>query len=192
MFNRELLQGCSRARRRVWIALVALAMAGSVAAQSPVRSIDVTYDGQTYVVKAQMFAPVPVEIAWAVLTDFPNMAGWVPNVSESRVVTPGDTHMSIEQRGTAKFGAFSFPYTSVREIALDPPKTILSTQVKGSMKRQKSLMTVSADGPGTMMQYQLEVVPSLLASAALSADFLKHEIDEQFTAIVGEMVKRKK
>ena len=58
--------------------------------------------------------------------------------------------------------------------------------------RQKSLMTLSADGDGTRMQYELERVPSFLASSVLSPDFLKHEIQEQFTAIVGEMVKRKK
>ena len=192
MFNRKLMQGYFRVRRRAWIVLAALTAVGGVAAQPAVRSIDVTYEGETYIVKAQVFAPVPVKTAWAVLTDFQNMAEWVPNVNDSRVVTPGVTQMTIEQRGTAKFGGLSFPYTSVREIVLDAPKTIRSTQVKGSMKQQKSLMNVSADGSGTLMRYRLEVVPSLLASAAISADFLKHEIDEQFTAIVGEMIKRKR
>jgi hypothetical protein len=45
-----------------------------------------------------------------------------------------------------------------------------------------------AGAPG----YELEVVPSILASAVMSKDFLQYEIEEQFTAIVGEMVKRKR
>jgi|APFre7841882630_1041343.scaffolds.fasta_scaffold15184_1 uncharacterized membrane protein len=192
MSTRASLQRFARASLRGWLALAVFTIAASAAAQSPVRSIDVAYDGETYVVKARMFAPVPQTIAWDVLTDFTHMAGWVPNVIESTVVKPGDKQMTIEQRGNAKFGALSIAYTSLREIVLNPQVTILSTQVKGSMKRQKSLMTLSADGDGTRMQYELELVPSFLASTVLSPDFLKHEIEEQFTAIVGEMVKRKK
>jgi hypothetical protein len=192
MPTRSSPQGLARAWLRSWLAFAAFALAASAAAQSPVRSIDVAYDGETYVVKARMFAPVPQAIAWDVLTDFPNMAKWVPNVRESVIVKPGERQFTIEQRGTAKFGGLSFSYTSLREIVLNPQTTIQSTQIKGSMKRQQSLMTVSAEGDGTRLQYQLELVPSLLASAVVSPDFLKHEMEEQFTAIVGEMVRRKK
>jgi uncharacterized membrane protein len=192
MFAPASLQGFARACLRGGLALAACAVAASAAAQSPVRSVDVTYDGTTYVVKAEMFAPVSHSIAWDVLTDFPNMPGWVPNLRESKIVKPGDKQITIEQNGVAKFGPLSFSYTSQREIVMNPQTTIQSTQVKGSMRRQQSLMTLSAEGDGTRMQYQLEIVPSILASTVLSPDFLKHEIDEQFTAIVGEMVKRKK
>jgi uncharacterized membrane protein len=192
MPTRSSLQGLAHTCLRSWVAPMVFAIATSAAAQSPVRSIDVAYDGETYVVKARMFAPVPQAIAWDVLTDFTHMAGWVPNVVESTIVKPGDRQLTIEQRGNAKFGALSFAYTSQREVVLNPQTTILSTQVKGSMKRQKSLMMLSAEGDGTRMQYELEIVPSFPASAVLSPDFLKHEIEEQFTAIIGEMVKRKK
>jgi hypothetical protein len=192
MSMRLSLQRLARRCLRGWLALTAFAMATAALAQSPVRSMEVTYDGNTYVVKAQMFAPVTQAIAWDVLTDFPNMAKWVPNVQESTIVKPGDKQFTIEQRGTAKFAGLSFSYTSLREIVVNPQTTIDSTQVKGSMKLQHSLMRVSPEGDGTRMQYQLEVVPSFPASAVMSEDFLKHEIEEQFTAIVGEMVKRKK
>ena len=100
--------------------------------------------------------------------------------------------LEIEQRGVAKFGVASFPYVSTRKMVLDPPKTVLATQVKGSMKRLQSLMKVSAEGSGTQLNYRLELVPAGLAALALSKDFLKHELTEQFTAIVGEMVRRAK
>lgn len=192
MTHHDSLQGWMRAWRRGCLALALGVIAISAAAQSPIRKIDVTYDGETYVVKAQMFAPVAPDIAWAVLTDFPNMAGWVPNVRESRIVKPGDKQITIEQSGSAKFGKLSIPYTSQREIVMDPQTTILSKQIKGSMRRQQSLMTLSADGDGTRMQYQLELVPNVFVGSVISEDLLKHEIEDDFTAIVGEMVKRKK
>jgi hypothetical protein len=192
MTHRDSLPGFTRWLRHGWLALILCAMTAMAAAQSPVRSVDVTYDGTTYVVTAQMFAPVTQAIAWDVLTDFNNMAGWVPNVRESRIVKQADKQMTIEQSGTAKFAGLSFPYTSVREIVTDPQTSILSTQVKGSMRRQQSTMKLSAEGDGTGMLYKLEIEPSLIASTVMSQDLLKRNIEEEFTAIVGEMVKRKK
>jgi len=191
MSTRLSLQRLAHRCLRGWLAMTACAMAATALAQSPVRSMEVTHDGDTYVVKAQMFAPVTQAIAWDVLTDFPNMAKWVPHVRDSTIVKPGDKQFTIEQRGTAKFAGPSLSYTSLREIVVNPQTTIESTQIKGSMKLH-SLMTVSPEGDGTRMQYQLEIVPGLLASAVMSEDVLKHEIEEQFTAIVGEMVKRRK
>ena len=192
MSTRVSLPAFAHACLRGCLALVACAFALGAAAQSPVRSVDVVQDGDSYVLTAQMFAPVNQAIVWDVLTDFGNMEKWVPNVLESRIVTPGEKQMTIEQKGNAKFGSLSFAYTSVREIVLTPRTSILSTQVKGSMKKQVSLMTISSEGDGTKLQYKLELVPSFLAARVISPDFLKHEINEQFTAIIGEMVKRKK
>lgn len=175
-----------------WLVLVLLAIGTGAAAQSPIRSIDIAEKDDGYVADVVMFAPVPTAIAWDVLTDFDRMAGWVPNVKESKVLARDGNTLEIEQRGVAKFGVASFPYVSTRKMVLDPQKTVLATQIKGSMKRLQSLMKVSAEGSGTQLNYRLELVPSGLAALALSKDFLKHELTEQFTAIVGEMVRRAK
>ncbi|HTQ75259.1 MAG TPA: SRPBCC family protein [Burkholderiales bacterium] len=186
----------SPARRRCLLGLAALACFASagVSAQGkgPVRSIDVAQTDDGYVATVVMAAAVPLSIAWDVLTDFDNMAKWVPNLKESKIVSRDGNVMTVEQKGTARFGLLSFPYTSVRKMQLDPQKTIQATQVSGNMKRLMSLMKVSADGTGTRLDYRLELVPSSIASAVLSPDFLKSEITEQFTAIVAEMVRRSK
>jgi carbon monoxide dehydrogenase subunit G len=182
--------------RAVWNivgpACLALCVAAAARAESPVKSIDVAYDGDTYVLKAVMFAAVPPAVAWEVLTDFPNMTKWVPNLRESTVIKPGDRQLTVEQKGVAKFGSLSFNFASQREVVLVPQTSILSTQIKGSLKKQQSLMMLSAEGEGTRMTYKLEIVPSFIASTVLSEDLLKHETEEQFTAIVGEMLKRRK
>jgi carbon monoxide dehydrogenase subunit G len=166
--------------------------AGIAAAQSPIKSLDVQYDGETYVATVVMFAPVGQAVAWEVLTDFDHMANWIPNVKESAIVKRDDRAMTIEQRGIAKFGGLSFPYTTVREIVATPQTTIKSTQVKGSMKKLQSMMTLAPEADGTRMQYRLEMVPNLIAGSVLSKDFVRGEIEDQFTAIVGEMQKRKR
>lgn len=187
-----MLQATALAGRRIFALFVCCALVVGAAVESPVRSIDVAYDGETYVVTAHMFAPVSQAIAWEVLTDFTHMAAWVPNVRESNVVKPGEKQLTIEQNGTAKFGPFSFPYTSVREIVMNPQITIESRQIKGVMRRQQSLMTLRADAGGTRLVYRLELVPTGLVAMVMSEERLKRDIEGQFTAIVAEMVNRKK
>src|SRR5271167_620127 len=96
----------------LFAAMLILVVSPSLAADSPIRSIDVAYDGETYVLNAVMFAPVAQTIAWEVLTDFDHMAQWVPNVTESKVLKRDDASVTIEQRGVAKYGLASFPYVT--------------------------------------------------------------------------------
>jgi ribosome-associated toxin RatA of RatAB toxin-antitoxin module len=175
-----------------WLLAAALALCGGAAfaADSPIRSVDVAYDGETYVLNAVMFAPAAPTVAWDVLTDFDHMAQWVPNVSESKILKRDDTTVIIQQRGVAKYGAVSFPYTTERKLELKPQSTINSTQIKGSLRRVVSTMLLEPEGKGTRLTYHLEIVPSLFAGALLSKEFLQHEFGEQFTAIIGEMVRR--
>ena len=175
------------------VATLMLVFAAShVAADSPVRNVNVVYDGEAYVLDAVMFAPVPQAAAWDVLTDFDRMADWVPNTRESRVLKREGNSATIEQRGVAKYGVASFPYTTERRMDMNKPVSIRATQVKGSLRRVESLMTLDPEGDGTRLTYHLEIVPSLLAATVISKTFLEHEIPEQFGAIIGEMVRRAK
>jgi carbon monoxide dehydrogenase subunit G len=182
------------ARRTVLLAGLACLATHALAQDkgSPVRSIEITQNGDGYVATIVMQAPVPPKIAWDVLSDFGNMEKWVPNVRESKIVSNNGNVLTIEQKGTFKYGLLSIPYTSVRKMELEPEKTILATQVQGSMRKLVSLMRVSPDGAGTRLDYRLEMVPSTIASTVMSKDFLQGELTEQFTAIVGEMVRRAK
>jgi len=180
---------CSTARTLGLLAAIALAGV-SAAADSPIRSIDIVQEDDRYRADLVMFAPVPLNVAWDVLTDFDHMAKWVPNVRESKAIATEVNTVRVEQQGVARFGIFSFPYTSVRKMQLNPQKTVKATQVEGSMRSLESLMTLTPDGSGTKLNYHLELVPAGLASAVLSKDFLQHELTEQFRAIIGEMVRR--
>ena len=187
-----LLKRLNKLCRHTLVASAAGAFAGGALADSPVRTVDVTRDGDAYVLKAEISAPVAPAVAWEVLTDFANMARWVPNVGDSRIVKPGEANLTIEQRGTVKFAGMNFDYASLREVELTAKTTIRSTQVKGSMKKQSSLMKLVPQGTGTLMQYKLELIPSFLTSTVISEDLLKQEAVDQFTAIVAEMLRRKK
>jgi carbon monoxide dehydrogenase subunit G len=176
--------------RRVLVALLVLAGNASMAAESPIRKLDVAFEGDAYIVNAVFVAPAPPAVAWDVLTDFDKLQGWVPNVAESKVVKRDDASVTVEQRGVAKYGAASFPYVTERKIELKPPANLKTAQIKGSMRRVESTIKLEPEGKSTLIIYHLEIVPSLLAGAVMSKKFVEHEVGEQFTAIVGEMTRR--
>lgn len=171
-------------------AMLMLAWNACPAADSPIRSVNVVYDGQTYILDAVMYAPVAPTLAWDVLTDFDHMAQWVPNVADSKIIKRDGDSVTFEQHGVARYGALSFPYTTERRADLKSPVSIKTVQTHGSLRRVESTMTLEPEGSGTRLTYHLEIVPSLLASTILSKPFLENEIGEQFTAIIGEMARR--
>ena len=182
---------CSIRRSASVLAFLLLAGSAGAATETPIRSIDIVQAPEGFVADVVMFAPVPPNVAWDVLTDFDHQAAWVPNVRESKVIARDGNAMTVEQHGAAKFGLATFPYISVRQVQLDPQRTVRSTQVKGdSTKRLESLMTLRPDGSGTQLMYHLEIVPSGLAAVVVSKDSLKNQLSEQFTAIIEEMVRR--
>ena len=191
--TRQFGRACRRHFLGGMAVLVCIVAASAFAQEKgPVRTVDIVQSDDGYVANVVMFAPVPPSVAWDVLTDFDNMNKWVPNVRESKSTARDGNAITVEQKGVAKFGLLSSPYTSVRKMQLEPQNSILSTQVSGSMRRLVSLMKLSAEGNGTRLDYKLEIVPSGIAATVMSKEFLQQEITQQFTAIVGEMVKRGK
>ena len=131
--------------RLAWALMATLVLAFPCHGADPslVRSIKVSYDGTTYVTDAVMYAPVPVAIAWDVLTDFEHQPGWVPNLTDSKVVKREANSVVVQQSGTAALGPLSVPYVTERRIDMDKPVTIDAVQLKGSLKRVQSTIKIS-------------------------------------------------
>ena len=170
-------------------AVALLAGTSAFAADSPIKSIDVASEGDAYVVNAVFVTSAPQNIAWDVLTDFDNLAKWVPNVSESKVIRRDENAVIVEQKGTTRTKV-PLPYTTERKIELKRPTNIKTMQLKGNMKRVESTLLIEPDGKGTRIVYHLEIVPSFVAAPSMSKEFVESEVRGQFTAIVGEMVRR--
>lgn len=153
--------------------------------------VRVVQQGRTFVVDATLVAPVPLAVAWEVLTDFERMETFVPNLAESRIVARDGTRLTILQFGIARFGPLSVRFESERVVTLEPRSWIRSVQTRGSMERIESLTTFADAPEGTRLEYHVEVIPGALYPDALTRRFLGHEVAEQFDAIVQEMQRRR-
>jgi ribosome-associated toxin RatA of RatAB toxin-antitoxin module len=153
--------------------------------------VKVTRRGDTFLVDALLFAPVSPREAWAVLTDFDHMSAFVPNLSESRVTSRSDDELVVAQKGVARFGVLSFPFESVREVELHPYDSIRSQNIRGNLARLVSVTRLTGAEGGTRIDYQVEVLPAFWVPGFVGEFLIKHEITEQFEAIVKEMLRRR-
>ncbi len=178
-------------RRLLLILACLLVPALAPAAGGPhVRSLTVTQAGGTYFCDAVLFAPVPQDTAFDVLTDVDRMVEWVPNLRQSRFIRREGNVAWIEQVGLAQYGFLSFNFRTERRLVLDRPVSIDAVQLRGTADKYNSILRLTPEAGGTRLDYRAEFEPGLLASIVLSREFMEHEIAEQFTAMIGEMVRR--
>jgi len=176
-------------RRQALATLLALA-APAVSAAIDMQ-VSVQRRGDLLVVDATLVAPVSQREAWSVLTDFDAMSGFVPNLEVSRVTARDGERLRVEQRGVARWGLFSQPYAMVREIELEPIAQVRSQSVGGSPRQVRSLTHFTAVASGTEIRHHIELDVDTWMPDLLIEPFLRHEVREQFEAVVAEMQRRR-
>lgn len=154
------------------------------------KDLQITRQGEGWLVEGSFTVPVAPVVAWAVLTDFEHMGRFLTNLSVSQVLERQGNVLQVEQRGTARFGLFSFKFQSLREITLTPASHIHARGLSGNIKHFISDLSVAEEGGATRLTYRAEMEPDFWLPAWLAPSLLRHEVAEQFSAMVREMVRR--
>jgi len=153
--------------------------------------ISVLRRGEVFVIDAVFVAPVTQREAWGVLTDFDSMSTFVPNLDLSRVTVRDGVRLRVEQQGVARWGPLTHAFTMVREIELSPMDQVESKSIGGSLQQVKSLTRFAPVGSGTEIRHHIEFIIDTWMPALLVEPFLRHEVREQFEAVVGEILRRR-
>lgn len=182
------------AARLLFLFLLLIAQAALGETLPWVQPEDVRFErlAEGFRVEIEMLAPVPLAIAWKVLTDFNQMGRFVPNVESSRIVSAQGDVLKIEQTGRVRFWPLSQRFESVREITLrGGTSEILARQLTGTARRMESRMRLKAiENGNTRLEYRAEIVPDGPLPPLLGPAVVRHETAEQFSAMIAEMVRR--
>lgn len=166
-------------------------MLSAAAATALTVDVRVARDGDLVQLDAVLVAPVTRSEAWAVLTDFDAMARYVPNLDESRVTVRAGNRLRVEQHGVARWGPLSHAFSTVRDIELTPMSLVQSHSTGGNLQRVRSETRFSDVAGGTRIQHHLEFALETWMPEFLAEAFLRHEVTEQFEALVQEMLRRR-
>lgn len=149
--------------------------------------IRLTRTGDGFHIEVSMIAPVALETAWQVLTDFDHMARFIPNLERSVVTSRTGNRLRLEQQGKAYFGPFPIIFGSTRDVELVPMREIRARQVTGTAKSMESTMRFSSVPEGTQLDYRADIVPDTYLPPLFGPGAVRREMADQFSAILYEM-----
>jgi uncharacterized membrane protein len=175
--------------RRLAALLLAVVWPGFVWADG-VERIDVDKRDNVYFVEVVVSAPVPVTVAWDVMTGYEQLPRFIPDIKESRVIARQDGRVTIEQKGVTSVGPLSWDWQSVREIELRPMERIVSRQISGKNKRSLSTTEFAGHGPATRLTYRSEMEPGYWVPDFISRSLIVSRIREHFEVMLAEMKRR--
>ena len=180
-------------RRRACLTLIALPLVGVI---GPARAtvdpqIGVSRLGELYIVDALIVVPVAPREAWDVMTDFDDMARFVPNLEISRVTGRDGLRLRVEQKGVARWGLLSHSFTTVREIELEPIDRVRSKSIGGTLHQVNSETQFASASGGTEIRHHVSFALETWMPDFLAQPFLQSEMRNQFDALLAEMLRRR-
>jgi len=114
--------------------------------------VDVDRSGTRFAVQATATVAAPVAVVWEVLTDYDNLASFIPGLSVSAVNRRSGNRLQVEQKGEARFLVFSYPievvllrYTGELEPDFGLPPIIGTLAVRSMVEEQFGAMVAEIE-----------------------------------------------
>lgn len=173
--------------------LVVLALAAAQAAAACAAddlAVDVQRKGRSFTVRAAATLEAPVAMVWEVLTDYDNLARFIPGLSRSAVQLRDANRVLLEQKGEARFLFFSYPIEVRLEVLESPRDWISSRGIGGNLKRMAGRYELSGAPAGIRLRYTGELEPDFALPPLIGTLAVRSMAEQQFAAMVAEIERR--
>ena len=177
-------------RRAALVSWIVLSWSGFAAAAEPDIRIDRNNDA--FRIDASLVVEAHHHIAWQVLTDYNNLAAFVPGLRTSRIVSAPGEPLLLKQTGQSSFLAFSFPVEFVARLEELPLEAIRFEAVSGNLSRKSGAWQIEARGDSnlTRVSYRAEIVPGFWVPTVIGAAVMGQDVRGKLIAIAAEMRRR--
>jgi ribosome-associated toxin RatA of RatAB toxin-antitoxin module len=136
---------------------------------------------------ASIQVPRSVDQVWQVLTDYNGLSDFIPNLSKSRRLDTTDGSIRIEQVGAQCWLNLKFCARVVLEMQEQFPQEICFRMVEGDFKDFSGAWRLAPQEingqAGTVLEYDLVVLPRLTMPIALIERHLRHNLAVNLVAI---------
>jgi ribosome-associated toxin RatA of RatAB toxin-antitoxin module len=152
--------------------------------------VDVDRNGASFDVRAVATVSAPISTVWQVLTDYDNLARFIPGLSRSAVQARSANRVVVEQKGEARFLVFSYPIEVRLEVIESPTDSITSRAIEGNLKRLRGRYELRSAGGGIQLRYSGELEPDFALPPIIGTLAVRTMVEEQFGAMVAEIERR--
>lgn len=140
---------------------------------------------------AQVRTNLPLEVLWAVLTDYRNLSSFIPNLSSSELVDRDGPTVRLKQVGTQQLLGLRFSAQVQLQLTEYRPEGLLRFHMlQGDFRRFEGSWQMRELPDGSSLVYELTVQGCLGMPIALIEERLRHDLSSNLNAVVIEARKR--
>lgn len=140
---------------------------------------------QAHVV-AHMTVPADVESVWAVLTDYNNLADYMPHLDKSEVVGRTAKGITVKQEGSVWFPMKKLKSSATMEIRESPPKMISFKATEGDYAIYEGRWRLQPGPEGTDLIYEAVIEPNFWVPQFMLGALEKKILKATFEAVLEE------
>ena len=161
----------------------------SLAAAAEV-TVKVERQENAFQVEANLLVAVDKGIAWQVLTDYDNLASFVPGMRSSRIVSAPGEPLLLEQKGESGFLLFRMPIEVVSRVEEAPLNTIRFQSVGGNLKNQSGEWALDRHDHATRVSYRANITPGFALPPLIGPAIVSRDVRITVESVAREMLRR--
>jgi ribosome-associated toxin RatA of RatAB toxin-antitoxin module len=146
---------------------------------------------RAYVV-AHMTVPADVESVWSVLTDYDNLADYMPHLEKSEVLHRQSDRVTLRQEGSLWFPMKKLKSTATMEVLETPPQEIAFRATEGDYAVYEGHWRLQARPEGTDLIYEAVIEPKFWVPQCLLGALEKKIRKGTFEAVLEQSSQPKK
>lgn len=184
-----------RARARpLWFVAAASALS-LFAAAAPAGEITLTVEHRegAYSVRGRFATSAPMDVVWAVLSDYENIGAFVESMKQSTIEKRSGARLQVRQQAVVGV----FPMRRKARLLLDvlerPPERIEFRDVLGQdFHSYQGAWDLAGDSTETKVAYSLDVAPKTMAPRWLGRGMISHSAQDLLRQVRDEIERRAK
>lgn len=154
------------------------------------RDVVIERDAGTIRIDARLQVEAHHHIAWQVLTDYDNLARFVPGLLSSRIVREPGAPMLLRQTGQSGFLWLTLPIDVVVQIEEVPLEAIRFSAVSGTLKSKSGEWRIEAQNDGTLLRYRANIVPGFWVPPLLGTAVMAQDVRSKLAGVASEILRR--
>lgn len=154
------------------------------------RRVDIKTEklsGRQRQIRAAVIIPCDLEQVWQILTDYENLANFIPNLTASRLLPRPGGGIRLEQIGAQCFLNFKFCARVVLDMTERFPQELGFSMIEGDFKKfigRWLLKPAQVNGcAATLLAYEVVVQPPLAMPVQLIERHICHNLSENLVAV---------
>jgi ribosome-associated toxin RatA of RatAB toxin-antitoxin module len=146
--------------------------------------------GEYITVNASVLMQVNERIAWDVLSDYGNLAQFIPDMKTSRVVSRDGNRIVVEQKGEFGFFFYRQSVDVVLEVVEEPWRRIDARRISGNIRDLETHYELKASDAGVKLDYVGRFIPEFSVPPLFGMPLVRRVVERRFRAMVEEIVRR--